>query len=104
MMIFSSNLPRFKHIFERTFLQNYKNSDFFVHTIWTTLKFSIIMIDITISIKGFRLLPYVFMERTHVFLEKRVNFSILEIWVKHIIILHLFQPSMRGYIKCLVKY
>lgn len=59
---------------------------------------------ITISIKGFRLLPSVFLEWTHVFLEKIVKFNKLEIGVKHIKFLHLFQTSMRGYIKCQVKY
>ncbi|MFD6440892.1 hypothetical protein ACFWDG_13980, partial [Peribacillus sp. NPDC060186] len=51
---------------------------FFVHTIWTTIKFSIIMIVITISAKGFRLIPYVFLEKTDVFLYKRVKFNILK--------------------------
>jgi len=62
------------------------------------------MIVITLSIKGFVVLLNVFLKRTHVFLEKRKKYNISEIGVKHIKILHLFQPSMRGYIKCQVKY
>lgn len=62
------------------------------------------MIVITLSIKGFTLILCVFLEKTRVFLKKREKYSVFKIGVKHIKILHVFQPSMRGYIKCQVKY
>lgn len=41
--------------------------NFFVHTIWTTINLSIIMVVITINVIGFTLLPCVFLGRTPVF-------------------------------------